>query len=83
MMGRHLDGWAVYALTRSRVTLADGQDIPGAFDVTHALTTVATWRPNDQWRVGVTNRVATGMPFTDIVSSTPASGGGWVPDLGR
>lgn len=80
--GRRLDGWAVYALTRSRVTLADGQDIPGAFDVTHALTAVTTWRPNDQWRVGVTNRVATGMPFTDIVSSTPASGGGWVPAYG-
>jgi hypothetical protein len=61
MMGRRLDGWAVYALTRSRVTLAEGQDIPGAFDVTHALTTVTTWRPNDQWRVGVTNRVRQGF----------------------
>jgi vitamin B12 transporter len=66
---RAVDGWISYSATRSRARLENETEVPGTYDVTHALIGVATWRVTPSTRIGVTTRLATGAPFTDVMSS--------------
>ncbi len=79
---RHLDGWITYAATRATGTLTSGGRTSLPFDVTHAATAVVTWRPTSTWRLGLTQRIATGRPFTDVIGADSTADAGWQPRFG-
>lgn len=79
---RHVDGWITYAATRAEGTLTSGERTRLPFDVSHAGTAVVTWRPDAMWRVGITQRVATGRPFTPVLGADSLGGGLWQPRFG-
>jgi vitamin B12 transporter len=72
---RAVDGWISYSATKSRARLQDKSEVPGTYDVTHALVGVATWRVTSSTRIGVTTRLATGAPFTDVTGSDSSATG--------
>ncbi|QJR37481.1 TonB-dependent receptor [Gemmatimonas groenlandica] len=82
MADRRVDGWITYAATRAVGTLTSGARAPLPFDVSHAGTAVITWRPTSAWRLGVTQRVATGRPFTAVIGADSLSGDLWQPRFG-
>ncbi len=69
------DGWVSYSLLHGRSELEDGRTVSSDYDVTHSVTAVGQvyW---GAWRLGVTNRFATGRPYTEILGSTAPAGGG-------
>ncbi len=76
------DGWISYSLLRGRVELADGTTASSDYDVTHSLTTVGRVN-HGPWQLGVTARVATGVPHTAILGSTAGDGGPRDPVYGE
>jgi hypothetical protein len=61
--GRRLSGWLAYAWGRAERT-AYGRTYPFDYDRPHALTAVAAWRFSKRFELGVTARVASGLPTT-------------------
>jgi TonB family protein len=62
---RNFSGWLAYTLNRSLVRRAGGDDYRlSAFDETHILAVVATWRPGAHWELGGRFRYVTGRPIT-------------------
>jgi hypothetical protein len=79
--GRSIDGWLTYSGTRARTVLSDASTVPGTFDVSHAVVAVATWHLSSSTQLGVTSRIATGAPYTDVTGSDSVDGG-WRPQYG-
>ena len=64
---RSFSGWLAYTLNRSLVRRSGGDDyILSAFDETHILALVATWRPGAHWELGGRFRYVTGRPITPV-----------------
>jgi hypothetical protein len=61
--GRRLSGWIAYAWGLADRT-AYGRTYPFDYDRPHALTTVFGYRFSSKWELGVTARVASGLPTT-------------------
>jgi hypothetical protein len=58
-------------------------DAPASFDVTHSLTFVAQRDWTSGWSAGVAHKIATGRPYTDVVSATlDAASHVYVPQYG-
>jgi hypothetical protein len=53
-------------------TLAEA---PAPFDITNSVTAVVERDWTNGWHVGASERLATGRPFTDVVSAVPDSAG--------
>jgi hypothetical protein len=61
--GRRLSGWIAHAWGVAQRT-AYGRTYPFDYDRRHALTAVASWRFGPRLELGVTGRVASGLPTT-------------------
>ncbi len=73
---RYFYGWLSYTLSRSlQQTEPGGEYVPFAFDQTHILTLVASFRPGRNWELGARFRLVSGRP------ETPVLGGVYDSDL--
>lgn len=61
--------WISYSYTDSKRKF-NGMQISGDYDITHSMTTVASYSFNDNLTMGLTYRISTGKPYTDVTSST-------------
>ncbi|MBI5549436.1 MAG: TonB-dependent receptor [Deltaproteobacteria bacterium] len=79
-----LFGWIAYTLTRSEQWDPDaGAYLATAFDQSHILTVVASYRLFDSWQVGTRFQLTTGRPETPVVDSTfEADNGTYLPVYG-
>ncbi len=68
---KRMYGWLAYTLSRSTESVAAGQPyVPSAFDETHILTLVASYKFDYDIQVGLRFRYATGTPSTPITGAT-------------
>jgi hypothetical protein len=65
-----LNGWVTWSLLDASVDLQDGSTTSAPYDVTNTLTAVGRYAVNDNWEVGSTLRLATGKPFTPVLSGS-------------
>jgi len=77
-------GWASYTFSHStQQRFADSARVPTAFDQTHNLNLVASWKPGGGWELGGRLRLSTGRPDTPYIGSTlDADSGGYRPVSG-
>lgn len=78
-------GWLSYTFSHSEQQRFDSSNwVPTAFDQTHNLNLVASWKPGGGWELGGRLRLSTGRPDTpytgatldsDSGNYTPVSGG--------
>jgi hypothetical protein len=76
-------GWLAYTLSRSvRRDAPLATDRPFAYDQTHLVSAVASWR-RGPWQAGARWQLASGLPYTDVVGATYVDEiGHYVPELG-
>jgi hypothetical protein len=61
-------GWLAYSLSRSERTARDGGPLElFAYDQTHVLTLLLSYRTRSDWTFGVRARYASGNPYTPVV----------------
>jgi vitamin B12 transporter len=65
-----VNGWVTYSLTRGRMGLTTGNDVPSLLDVTHTFTGVGRMSLGADWELGATARYATGRPYTPVLGAT-------------
>ena len=77
-------GWLSYTYSRStQQRFETSNTIPTAFDQTHNLNLVASWKPGGGWELGGRLRLSTGRPDTPYTGSTlDADSGGYAPVSG-
>jgi TonB family protein len=64
-------GWLSYTLMRSEVRPQPDKDIqPTAFDQTHNLVAVPSYRVGKGWELGARYQLTTGRPITPVLGST-------------
>jgi tetratricopeptide (TPR) repeat protein len=71
--GYERSGHFTYTAMRGRLTLPGGVAIPAPYDVSHSLVAVGTQRFGPSWEVGLTLRLATGRPYTALVTDAADS----------
>jgi len=81
---RNLYGWLSYTLSRSvnnrRSDEPDSKETPTAFDQTHNMNAVASYRLGNGWELGARFRLTSGRPETPITGGTfDANDGGFNP----
>ncbi len=64
-----LFGWMSYTFSHSERALPDRRLVPSAFDQTHVMNAVASWRPGGGWELGARWQLATGRPDTPVVDA--------------
>jgi outer membrane receptor protein involved in Fe transport len=65
---RHFYGWLAYTLAQSKVqNEVDGDYVNAAFDQTHILTLVASYKPGRGWEIGTRFRLVSGRPETVVL----------------
>ena len=75
---RHFYGWLAYTLSMSKAQeKPDGDHVFFAFDQTHILTLVASYRIGWGWELGARFRLVSGRP------DTPVTGGIYDSDINR
>lgn len=76
-----LSGWIAYSLSRSeREYRSDRPAQLFAYDQTHVLTLMASWRTEQDWTFGARVRYATGNPFVPVLGAVQlADDGGYAP----
>lgn len=64
-------GWLSYTFSRSdQQRFPNSRVVPTAFDQTHNLNLVASWKPGGGWELGGRLRVSTGRPDTPVSGAT-------------
>jgi len=67
---RHFYGWLAYTLSRTLAQRRAGEALePFAFDQTHILTLVASFRVGIGWELGLRFRLVSGRPDTPVLGS--------------
>ena len=70
-----ISGWASYSYLDADVRLRDTNEwIASPVDVRHTLTSVVKIAVGDNWEVGTTTRLGSGIPFTPVVGATNEDG---------
>ena len=70
-ISEHVFGWLTYTFSRSaQRRFPDRPWIATAFDQTHNLNAVASWKPGGGFELGARYRLATGRPDTPRVGAT-------------
>jgi vitamin B12 transporter len=71
------------SIVAKRTEPASGVLAPAPFDVTHSVTTVVNQSFGPSWHLGLSQRYATGRPFTPVTSATfDATRNVWDPQYG-
>jgi vitamin B12 transporter len=76
-------GFVGYSLLDATSRLITGQEVRGAFDITHTATASITAALPRDWSVGATGRYGTGAPRTPIVGGEQTPDGRTAPVHGR
>ncbi len=70
-ISEHLFGWLSYTFSKAKQKQHPDSDwVLTAFDQTHVMNAIASWKPGKGYEIGARFQLATGRPDTPVVGST-------------